>query len=104
MLRVTQGSKNGPQVFGRGSAMLGRFSQGVLGEREARLNIYTDDPICSIVSSQRRGDMVIVMLVLIWRALGFRLAYAKAQHGSAVEWVGHSISATAAWVEAAIKA
>ena len=42
--RVGQGSLNGPTVFGRLSAMVGRFSQSLFDLSEARVHIYTDDP------------------------------------------------------------
>ena len=43
--RIAQGSKNGPQLFGRLSAMIARLTQGVFDPPRLRLHVYIDDPI-----------------------------------------------------------
>ena len=42
--RVAQGSVNGPNVFGRLSALTARMTQALVSPDEARLQQYIDDP------------------------------------------------------------
>ena len=69
--RVAQGSLNGPNVFGRLSALTGRMTQALMSSTGARLQIYTDD-LCTVL----KGDLKTVrrnvtIMVLFWLALGW---------------------------------
>lgn len=46
-----------------------------------------------LTGQQSHCDMLLAMIVLIWRLCGFPLASAKAQHSSTVMWVGCSLCA-----------
>ena len=50
--RVGQGSLNGPTLFGRLSAFVGRLSQALMSEDEGRLEIYCDDPVATILATE----------------------------------------------------
>ena len=49
--RVAQGSKNGPQEWGRVSALVGRLAQSLFSVDELDLQIYTDDPVATMVGT-----------------------------------------------------
>ena len=101
--RVAQGSVNGPNAFGRLSALVGRLSQSLFGDSEARINIYTDDPCTVLRGSRREIRSNITMLTLLWRVLGWSLSYHKGQWGKVVDWIGFHLAITPSSVEATIK-
>ena len=90
--RVGQGSLNGPTLFGRLAAMIGRISQSVLDPNIASIQIYVDDPIVTIRGTPEEVTHIVAKLVLLWRALGFDLATHKAQLGPRVNWIGYEVS------------
>ena len=103
--RIAQGSKNGPQLFGRLSAMIARLTQGVFDPTRARLHVYIDDPIVILRGVPSVLKTAKAKLILIWRSLGLDLAFRKGQAGSTVQWVGHSVHCDvgAGKVDASIK-
>ena len=101
--RLGQGSLNGPTLFGRFSAFLGRASQGMLEGRSAFMQIYTDDPIISICSSSEDTQATVSLIILFWRLLGLDLATHKAQLSNCVTWIGYDISTEGSWITVSIK-
>ena len=100
--RVAQGSRNGPQLFGRLSASVGLVTQGALVPQKARLRIFTDDPIATLKGTREETYRYKSRMIMLWRAPGFDLAFAKGQSGSSVVWIGHLITVHADRVEAPI--
>ena len=49
---------------------------------------YVDDPIAALRGAEEERMVFASMMVLVWEALGFGLAFAKGQLGSVVTWVG----------------
>ena len=90
--RIGQGSLNGPTVFGRLSAMVGRLSQSMFSTSEARVQIYTDDPITTIYATPERTKRVVAIIIMAWMVLGFSMAFHKAQLAKTVDWVGYKVS------------
>ena len=101
--RVAQGSLNGPNIFGRLSALVGRLSQSCFHPHELRLHIYADDPCAVLRGTQNKRDRMTAILLWIWLALGFGLALHKGQYGSKVTWIGYSITLHSDRVVASIK-
>jgi hypothetical protein len=91
-LRVAQGSRNGPQLWGRIAALLGRFSQSLFPQDRMRLQIYTDDPIGTLRGLPAQRRRMCAVLVVAWLVLGLNLAFAKGQLGPEVTWTGHLIA------------
>ena len=89
--RVGQGSLNGPTIFGRLAAFLGRMSQGLIDGDKASVQMYVDDPIVSICANGDDTANTIARLILFWRVMGFELATHKAQMHDHVTWVGYDI-------------
>ena len=102
-VRLGQGSLNGPTLFGRLSAFVGRASQAILHEIGARIQIYTDDPIVCLSAPDEKISEAVVILIVFWRTLGFSLATHKAQLASSVSWIGYDIEATGTGVTVSIK-
>ena len=80
-LRAAQGSVNGPNVFGRLSAWVGRCTQACFDDAEARLHIYSDDPNAIVRGASLRQRRIIAVILFSWLLMGFTLAVQKAQWG-----------------------
>ena len=91
-LSQTQGSRNAPVVCGRVAALIGRLTQGMLPEKNARCHIYVDDPICLFLGPRHQRDLHIAVVICTWLVLGLRLAFKKAARGSEVTWVGYTFA------------
>ena len=92
--RVAQGPLDGPSLYGRVSAVVGRCTQSLLDSDEARTQIYTDDPIISILATRERAKYLMALVTMAWLALGFAMAFHKAQFGHEVTWIGYQICDT----------
>ena len=88
---MAQGSLNGPNTFGRLSALTGRITQGFAHDAAARTQIYTDDPCTVLKGTDREIKHTITRMVILWLAMGWGLSFPKAQHGSSVDWIGYLI-------------
>ena len=86
------GGGGSPLVWGRATAFLGRSGQSFFSEREARIEIYVDDPWSAWRGTlvQRRRNKAI--LLLWWLALGLDVSWHKMCIGHEVKWIGASIS------------
>ena len=91
--RIAQGSTNGPQLFGRFAALVGRLTQSVVPSSSGRLHIFIDDPILTLKGTPEVNDRNATKAILIWRMMSLGLAFHKAQYNRHVQWVGHGISA-----------
>eukprot|EP00439_Symbiodinium_sp_Y106_P060007 s2027_g8.t2 len=87
-LTQTQGSKNAPLVCGRVAALVGRLSQSLFNEHDARLQIYVDDPCFLVSGSGCQRDLRMAVLICVWSALGLPLAFKKASRGINFGWIG----------------
>ena len=90
-LRVAQGSKNGPQTFGRVSALATRMTQSLAPTSAMRQQTYTDDPWVALKGTRTYVDRATATIILTWLALGFPLAFDKGQRGHQICWVGHDV-------------
>ena len=102
--RVVQGSVNGPNLFGRLSALVGSFSQACfsVGD-EARIQIYADDPCAVIRGTEQRRKRIMATLLMLWLLLGFTLAVHKGQRGKKVVRVGYQLQITPESIVATLK-
>jgi len=103
---TAQGSRNGPLSWAVFAAHSGRLCQSlffkekhdlalhrsaknqILSRFFLRLNIYVDDPVAGVRGTKKQRDRDLVVLVLCWVLLGFRLQISKAQRGRSIEWTG----------------
>ena len=68
--RFGQGSLNGPTLFGRFSAFLGRATQAILHGCATLLQIYTDDPIIAMCSDQAQIEDIVIVCILLLEGAG----------------------------------
>ena len=85
------GAPRGPQIWGRFAALLGMLSQCCFGPTEVRLHFYVDDPIAILKGAQEHRKHCIAVLVMIWMALGTKLAFPKGERGQKVVWIGFTL-------------
>ena len=67
-----------------------------------RLEIYVDDPAITACGSLEWRNRAFSIIVLTWRALGFKLSFSKAKRGCKVPWIGNVIWMEEGHVKAAI--
>ena len=101
--RVAQGSLNGPNAFGRLSALTGRMTQAMMSFTQARLQIYTDDPCTVLKGSLVEVKRYIAVMTLFWLALGRGLSFHKGRWGGEVDWIGLNYRIRRDKVEVTIK-
>ena len=54
---------------------------------KVRLEIYVDDPAITACGSLEWRNRAFSIIVLTWRALGFKLSFSKAKRGYKVPWI-----------------
>ena len=91
---MSQGSLDGPTLYGRLAAFMGRIAQSLIPADTARLQLYVDDPILTICATPARTERIIAVVTLAWLTCGFAMAFHKAQRGPRIDWIGYSIADT----------
>ena len=64
---------------------------------------YVDDPLAAIMGTDEDRELFTAIIVLVWEALGFQLAYSKGQQGHNVTWIGGTLTVEAEGVRAKVK-
>ena len=101
--RLAQGSRDAPLVWARVAALICRLVQALFYDYEVRMNTFVDDPNMCIAGNTSERNRCLTLIVLCWQMLNFDLAFKKGERGSAVNWIGASITANHHQVEATIK-
>ena len=79
------------------------MSQGCFPPEELRLQIYADDP-CSVVrGAPSRRTRIVATILMLWRVMGYSLAFHKGQLGRDLSWIGYQLKLTEDYIEVAIK-
>ena len=99
--RIVRGSLNGPSIYSRLAALVGRLTQSLVDDKEARLQMY--DPVAAIMAEDKRARRIAALFITAWLVMGFELAMKKAQFGQEIDWVGYTIKVTNESVTVSIK-
>ena len=102
-LRAAQGSAAGPTLWNRVAALVMRLTQSLFNVNEVRLVCYVDDPLAAIRGTEPDRKLFTAIMVLVWMALGFTLAFAKGQRGKLVTWIGGTLQIESDGVRAWVK-
>ncbi len=89
--RAAQGSRGAPLAWARAMAFATRFAQACCNKATTRINVYVDDPILAIIGSVEVQHHEFAKVFLIWMAMGFEMAWPKAQFGAEVTWTSAMI-------------
>ena len=102
-LRAAQGSTNARLLWGRLAAVDMRLTQSLLLPSELSLMCYVDDPLAALLGTELVRKRNAALMVLVWEALGFKLAYAKGQLAQEVTWIGGALRTEPDGVRAWVK-
>jgi hypothetical protein len=103
-LSTAQGSRGAPLTWARLAALLMRLTQSLFDRASVRLQCFVDDPIAAIKGTEIRRRVIVATIMLVWEALGCKLAYNKGQSGSRAEWIGGDLQISATVLTAQVKA
>ena len=99
---VPFGLATAPLLWGRAAAFIGRATQAMQLPHQHRLQIYVDDPAICVVGTIRTRTWLIARTLLLWAAMGARVALHKVSRGTTVKWIGATYSLVEGGVEVAI--
>ena len=99
-LRTAQGSRGAPVTWAAVFGLICRCVQSMFFtpcgsgrcSHDTSLQVYVDDPWAAVVGDMAKRDRSMAACIVCWRILGINLAFAKAQRGASVDWIGCSIS------------
>eukprot|EP00435_Cladocopium_sp_Y103_P022183 s718_g5.t1 len=77
-----------PLLWGRTSAWIARATQAAHQDWESRLHIYVDDPVSIVSGDKATRTARIAKTLMLWSALGARIALHKAARGPEIKWIG----------------
>ena len=63
-----------------------------VAERPVLTVLYVDDPLIAVLGNPAQRARRMALIVLVWRALGFPLAFHKAARGQRVHWIVCTLS------------
>ena len=89
---VLFGVGTGPLVWCRVAAAMMRITQATLGTHSTRLACFMDDPILVLGGTGPERASQALQALLLWCALGARVAWGKGNYGNSVQWIGGQLS------------
>jgi hypothetical protein len=102
-LRAAQGSRAAPLLWARLAALLMRLTQSLFEPENVSLLCFVDDPIAALRGTELEKRTSVALIILVWEALGFKLAYHKGQFAKVVTWIGGTLSCETKGVRARVK-
>ena len=99
---VPFGLASAPLLWGRAAAFIGRATQAIHGPNSHRVQIYVDDPAVAVGGSKSARSWALGRTLILWAALGARIALHKVSRGKAVKWIGATYSVVPGGIEVAV--
>ena len=87
---LVMGGKACALIWCRLAAWIGRSTQSLFNEAEARLELYMDDPALAARGTPRQRADLFTVAILYWLALGIPLSWKKGGRGRYMDWIGAS--------------
>ena len=87
---VLFGVKSGPLIWGRTAALLMRITSAATHNR-ARMQCFVGDPLTTLWGAEQHRSYTLLMIVVLWLAVGCKLSWSKGSRGRRVEWIGAAI-------------
>ena len=84
---VLFGVKSGPLVWGRTAALLMRITSAATSHR-ARIQCFVDDPLITVWGNEQRRSHTLLLIIVLWSAMGCKLAWPKGARGRQIDWIG----------------
>ena len=82
---------------------MSRWGQSLSRSDELRMSIYADDPILVVKGRRESRNSSICKVLLVWLAVGFKLAWHKGQRDATITWTSGLMKIEAKSVSASIK-
>ena len=82
------GFKTAPLLWSRVAAMISRFLQSAIPEKEAEHQSYLDDSLWALAGPLRRRNCLLAFILMTMKALGLNLSLGKGARASSVTWIG----------------
>ena len=104
-LRTPQNTRAAPLTWTALASLKIRLIQSLLmnpARGVARGHLYVDDPLFSLVGTQKQRRRMAAIIILGWAVLGAPVAYHKAQLADSVQWIGVNLTATLKQVKATV--
>ena len=86
------GILSGPLVWGRNAAMLMRITSVMVMYKPVRTECFVDDLLVAVAGSKAERTKYLLYVILLWLALGYKLAWKKGTRGQEVPWIGATIA------------
>ena len=86
------GVVTGPLVWCRVAASMMRITQAALGIDTSRIPCFMDDFLFVVAGSRPERISKAWQALLLWRALGARIAWRKGNYGNSVQWIGGQLA------------
>jgi len=80
-----------------------RLTQSLFDPDVLRRMCYVDDPLAALLGDEEERRLNTAIMILVWSALGFKLAFAKGQLNRKVTRIGGAITAETDGVKAVVK-
>ena len=87
------GVKSGPLVWGRNASLLMRLSAAMMADKPVRIQCFVDDPLTSVAGPLRMRRRYLLLLIVFWVALGYKINWRKGVLGRKATWIGATIAA-----------
>ena len=102
-VRAAQGSRLASSLWGRLAALVMRLTQSLFSVGDMRLMSSMDDTLANMKGTTYERKLRVAVIIVVWEAVKFRLAYCKGQLGQAATLIGGTVSVTAADATARVK-
>ena len=99
---VPFGLASAPLLWGRAAAFIGRATQAVHSPEQHRMQIYVDDPAVAVGGAKADRDWALCRTLMLWAALGARVALHKVSRGQSVKWIGAKYTIIPGGIEVAV--
>ena len=98
-LRTAQGSRGAPVSWAAAFGLICRCVQSLFfvssssrrSKFDVDLQVYVDDPWAVVIGTEKQRNRRMALMILVWRIIGVRLAFAKARRGLQVDWIGSDL-------------
>ena len=90
--KVLFGIKTGPLVWCRLAALISRCTQSCFHPDRLRMQLFVDDPLITLRGSEEQICDMTVKVLLLWLALGLKVAWQKGSMNVKTEWIGAGIN------------
>ena len=85
---LVMGGKACALLWCRLAAWIGRSTQSLFNDLEARLELYMDDPAFAARGTPRQRAVLFTVAIFYWLTLGLPLSWKKGGRGRCMDWIG----------------